>query len=175
MAPAGQRIVAGGKTLQFWWVKSMPLIPASTDVGWSAVEEGTLLGAVTLSADFPDIRGNTMKPGIYTLRYGIEPQDGAHMGVSPYREFLLISPAAEDNSVAALGHDGTIALARQTIGGSHPAAWSVDPPSARNERVGSTAVNETGQTAVIFSVPASRDGKDVGALKFGVILLGTIH
>ena len=174
MAPSGERVVVGGKTLEFWWVKSMPLLPASTEVAWSAVEEGTLVGAVTLSSNYPDIRGMTMKAGIYTLRYGIQPQDGAHTGVSPYREFLMISPAALDNSVGALGHDGTIGIARQSIGGSHPASWSLDPPIA-SERIGATKANDAGQTSVIFSVPASRDGKDVGALKFGLILVGTVQ
>jgi hypothetical protein len=172
MAPSGERIVASGTTLEFWWVKSLPLMPSSTAVAWSAVEEGTLIGAVTLSANYPDIRGKTMKAGIYTLRYGVQPQDGDHAGVSPHREFLMISPAALDNAVGALGHDGTIGLAKQTIGGSHPASWSLDPLIA-SEQTGSTKMNDAGQTSVIFSVPASRDGKDVGALLFGLILVGT--
>src|SRR5947209_999711 len=64
MAPSGARVNVGGKTLEFWWVKSMPLIPSSTGVAWSAVEEGTLVGAVLLNADFGDVRGATVKRGI---------------------------------------------------------------------------------------------------------------
>jgi hypothetical protein len=129
---------------------------------------------VTLSGDYPDVRGKTMKAGIYTLRYGIQPQDGDHAGVSPYRDFLMIAPAAADNSIAALGHDGTIAIAKLSTGSSHPASWALDPP-ASDEQVGSIRMNDTEQSAVIFSVPASRDGKDVGALKFGLILVGTVR
>lgn len=174
MAPQGERVVVGGTTLEFWWVKSMPLLSSSTDVSWSAVEEGTLVGTVALSASYPDIRAGTMKAGIYTLRYGIQPADGAHTGVSPYRDFLLLAPAASDNSVAALGHDGAVALAKQALGGGHPASWCLDPPIAAGE-VGSTRVNEAGQTSVVFSVPVSRDGKDVGTLKFGLVLVGTVQ
>ncbi|HEY2907372.1 MAG TPA: hypothetical protein VGJ29_15825 [Vicinamibacterales bacterium] len=175
MAPGDQRVSVAGATLDFWWVKSMPLVPSSTDVSWSAVEEGTLVGAVTLSSRYRDIRGATLKPGHYTLRYGIEPQNGDHAGVSPYRDFLLLSPADTDNSVAALGHDSVIGISRQSIGGSHPACWALDPPVAAGERIGSVKMNDTEQSAVIFSVPTSRDGKDVGALKFGLVLVGTVY
>ena len=172
IAPGEQRVSVAGATLDFWWVKSMPLVPGSTDVSWSAVEEGTLVGAVVLSSSYRDIRGATLKPGHYTLRYGIEPQNGDHAGVSAYREFLLLSPADADNSAAALSHDSVIGISRQSIGGSHPACWALDPPVADGERVGSMKSNATGQSAVIFSVPTSRDGKDVGALKFGLVLAG---
>jgi hypothetical protein len=172
IAPGDQRVSVAGATLDFWWVKSMPLAPGSTDVSWSAVEEGTLVGAVVLSSSYRDIRGATLKPGHYTLRYGIEPQNGDHAGVSPYREFLLLSPADADNSAAALSHDSLVGISRQSIGGSHPACWALDPPIAGGERVGSVKSTATEQSAVIFSVPTSRDGQDVGALKFGLVLVG---
>jgi hypothetical protein len=34
--------------------------------------------------------------------------------------------------------------------------------------------NEAGHKAVIFQVPVSRDGKDAGMLRFGLILIGEI-
>jgi len=174
MASGGQRVSAAGRTLDFWWVKSLPLTPASTDVSWSAVEEGTLVGAVSVSASYEDIRGKMIKPGVYTLRYGIQPQNGDHLGVSPYRDFLLLSPVAADSATRALGHDDTIALSRQTLGASHPAAWSLDPPVAAGAAVGSTMSTGTGGIAVVFAVAVSRDGRDVGVLQFGLVLVGTV-
>lgn len=174
MAAGGQQVAFADKTLQFSWVKSLPLRSGSNEVAWSSIDEGALVGAVRLSANFPDIRGNTMKAGVYTLRYGIEPADGNHMGVSPYREFLLLSPAAADKSVVALGHDGTIAISRQTIGTSHPACWSLDPPLAAGAPA-SISTDEAGFVHVVFEVPVSRDGKDAGTLKFGLILKGQIQ
>jgi hypothetical protein len=174
MAIGGQQVTFADKTLQFSWVKSLPLRFDSNEVAWSSIDEGTLVGAVRLSANFPDIRGNTMKAGVYTLRYGIQPADGNHLGVSPYREFLLLSPAAADKSVGALGHDGTIAVSKQTIGTTHPAAWSLDPPLTA-EAPASISTDEAGLVHVVFEVPVSRDGKDVGTLKFGLILKGQIQ
>ncbi len=175
MAPGAQRVSVQGATLDFWWVKSLPLVTGSTDVSWSAVEEGTLVGAVTLASNYRDARGATLKPGPYTLRYGIEAQNGGHAAVSAYRGFLLLSPAAADNSAAALSHDSVVVLARQSVGGPYPASWALDPPAASGERVGSVKRNSTRQSALIVSVPASRDGKDVGVLKFGLVLVGTVY
>jgi hypothetical protein len=174
MASGGQQVALAGKTLQFSWVKSLPLRSGSTDATWSEIDEGMLVGAVRLSADFPDIRGSMMKAGVYTLRYGIEPADGNHIGVSPYREFLLLSPAAVDKSVGALGHDGTIAISRQSIGLSHPACWSLDPP-VTSDAPASVHTDQSGFVHVVFEVPVSRDGKDAGTLKFGLILKGQIQ
>jgi hypothetical protein len=174
MATGGQQVAFADKTLQFSWVKSLPLRPDSNEVSWSSIDEGTLVGAVRLTATFPDIRGNTMKAGVYTLRYGIQPADGNHVGVSPYREFLLLSPAAADKSVGALGHDGTIAISRQTIGTTHPASWSLDPPLS-SEAPASISTDDIGFVHVVFEIPVSRDGKDAGTLKFGLILKGQIQ
>ena len=42
-----------------------------------------------------------MKAGVYTLRYAIQPKTDDHFGVSPFRNFLLLSPAAVDKDPAA--------------------------------------------------------------------------
>ena len=174
LAQGGTRVTIGAKTLDFWFVKSLPLRSGSSDVAWSAVDEGALVGAVRVSASHTDIRGKTLKPGVYTLRFALQPQNGDHLGASPYREFLLLGPSAADASPAALGHDAVVDLAKQTIGTSHPAAWSIDPPAAAAAPL-SLQKNDAGLTSVIVSVPASRDGKDVGALKFGIVVTGTIQ
>jgi hypothetical protein len=110
LVEAGVRVVSakGPVTLDFWWVSSLPLAPGSSEVSWADVEEGTLVGAVKLSADYRDVRGREIKAGVYTLRYGIQPANGDHLGVSPYREFLMLSPAAIDTDPAPRGHDGTV-------------------------------------------------------------------
>src|SRR5438552_3635868 len=172
LAPGGQQVAVGGKTLAFWWVKTLPL--RGNEIGWSSIEEGTLVGAVRLASTYNDMRGRALKPGVYTLRYGIQPADGNHLGASPTPEFLLLSPAASDTSAAALGHDGTIKISKLSIGLSHPAVWGLDPPIASGAPL-SLKKNDAGMTAVIFEIPVTRDGKDAGALKFGLILVGEIQ
>ncbi len=173
LAPGGPRVTIGAKTIDFWFVKSLPLKSGTTDVSWSSVEEGALVGATRVSAAHIEIRGKTLKAGIYTLRFALQPQNGDHLGASPYREFLLLGPVGADNSPAALGHDGAVELAKQAIGTSHPAAWSIDPPQT-TAPAGTLQKNDIGLTSVIVEVPVSRDGQDAGTLKFGIVVQGTI-
>lgn len=177
LTPGGVHADVGKAGLDFWWVKALPVKSADGAApAWSAVEEGTLVGAVRVAADYPDIRGKNIKPGVYTLRYGIQPSNGDHLGVSPFREFLLLSPARIDTDPSPRGHDGTVEVSRETIGGSHPAVLSIDPPAAapKDSTLG-THTTELGHHALIVEVPVSRGGAAAGTLRFGVVLVGRIE
>ena len=158
LAPGGVRATANGKALTFWWVKDLQ------GQAWTDVPEGTLIGALKLEEAVPDIRGHVIKPGVYTLRYGIQPATSDHFGISPFRDFLLVSPAAVDMDPAAPGHDGVIALSKQTLGGSHPAVLSIDPPSAKQAPL-DVSTTQLGHKSLIVQV---------GQLKFGIVLIGRI-
>jgi len=159
VAPGGVRATADGTTITFWWVKDLP------GASWTDVPEGTLVGAVKLDAAVRDIRGHVMKPGVYTLRYGIQPSNDDHIGVSPFRNFLLVSPAAVDTDPATRDHDGIIELSRQTLGGKHPAVWSIDPPAGKDAPL-SVYTTDLGHKSLIV---------EVGKLKFGIVLIGRIR
>ena len=173
IGPGGIRATAGSATLTFWWVKQLPTKAATTDgaspAAWSSVQEGTLVGAVKIDKDFRDIRGRVIKAGTYTLRYGLQPTNGDHLGVSPFREFLLLSPAAVDTDPAPKGHDESVELSKQTIGGSHPAVWSLDPPVATDATL-TVHTTDLGHKALIMEVPVA-----AGVLRFGVVLVGKIE
>jgi hypothetical protein len=169
LSSAAQKVTIGGTTLEFWWVSALPVTGGGL-VSWSSVAEGALIGVVRVTGPFKEIRGKTVNPGVYTLRFGLQPQNGDHLGVSPFREYLLLSPTAADSDPKPLGFDGTVAISKQTIGTSHPAALSLDPPTStaapltahRNE------LDHQGITFEVKTVPA-------GTLKFGLILLGLIE
>ncbi len=165
MAPGGVRAAVGANTLTFWWVKQLPL----KSPAWSELPEGSLVGAVKIEKDFRDIRGRVIKAGTYTLRYGIQPANGDHLGVSPFRDFLLLSPVALDKETTALGHKGTVEISKETIGGSHPAVLSIDPPVA-SEAALSLHTTELGHKAIVMEVPIQG-----GTLRFGVVLVGKIE
>jgi len=158
VAPGGVRATANGTVITFWWVTDLP------GASWAEVPEGTLVGAVKLDADVRDIRGRVMKAGVYTLRYGIQPANDDHFGISPFRNFLLVSPAAVDKDPATVDHDGVIALSRQTLGGKHPAVLSIDPPAGKDAAL-AVYTTDLGHKSLIV---------EVGKLKFGIVLIGKI-
>jgi len=110
-----------------------------------------------------------LNAGVYTLRYALQPVNGDHLGVSPFREFLLASPAAIDRRAEATGYHEAVNLSRQAIGSSHPAVLSIDPPVA-TAGAGTVTTNEAGHTMVVVEVPVSGGG----VLRFGLVLVGRI-
>ncbi len=163
---SGAKVVVGGATLDIWWVQSM----GGDGPGWSGVESGTLVGAVRVTGPFKEIRGKVVAPGVYTLRYGQQPQNGDHLGISTYRDFLLVSPASADQDPKVLGFDGVVALSKQVIGTSHPASLSLDPPEAAPGASLSAYKNDSGHDGVVFEVQR----KPSGTIKFGLIVSGLI-
>lgn len=171
MAAGGVRAVVEGVTLDLWFVKGLEF--GAAPVAWARLDEGTLVGAVRISGAFHDIRGKVIKAGTYTLRYGVQPDNGDHLGTSPWRDFLLLVPAALDTALPARGHDGTVDLSKRTIGGSHPAAWSIDPPET-TEAMLARHKTELGHQALVVEIPCTVSGKPAGPLRFGVVLIGRI-
>ena len=159
VAPGGVRATASGTTITFWWVADLP------GATLADVPDGTLIGAVKLDADTRDIRGRLMKAGIYTLRYAVQPKTDDHFGVSPFRNFLLLSPAAVDKDPAAPDIKGAIELSKQTLGGDHPAVLSIDPPAGKDAPL-SVYTTDLGHKSLIV---------EVGKLKFGIVLIGRIR
>jgi hypothetical protein len=163
IAPGGVRATVGANTLTFWWVKELP------KATWGDLPEGSLVGAVKIEKDFRDVRGRVVRAGTFTLRYGIQPANGDHLGVSPYRDFLLLSPAARDTDPAPRGHDGTIEFSKEAIGGSHPAVLSLDPPVASDAPL-TVHTTDVGLKALVMEVPIAG-----GTLRFGLVLIGKIE
>lgn len=162
---SGVKVIVGGATLDIWLVQSLP----GDGPGWSNVDSGTLVGAMRVTGPFKEIRGKVVAPGAYTLRFGLQPQNGDHLGISTFREFLVISPAGVDTDPKVLGFDGVVELSKQVIGTSHPAGLSLDPPEDAPGAVLSTYKNEHGHDGVVFEVR-----KGAGTVKFGLIVSGLI-
>ena len=162
LAPAA-KVTTGAATLDIWLVQK---VERSADgPGWANVDSGTLVGAMRVSGEFKEIRGKAVKPGVYTLRYGLQPQNGDHLGISTFRDFVLLSPAALDTDPKVLGFDGVVALSKEVIGTAHPASLSLDPPEEASGAALSTYQNELGHEGVVLQI---------SALKFGLIVSGLI-
>jgi hypothetical protein len=162
LVPAA-KVTVGAATLDIWLVQKLERSAGGS--GWTNVESGTLVGAMRVSGDFKEIRGKAVKPGVYTVRYGLQPQNGDHLGISTFRDFVLLSPAALDKDPKALGFDGVVALSKEVIGTAHPASLSLDPPEDAPGAALSVYKNELGHEGVVLQIES---------LKFGLIVSGLI-
>lgn len=130
----GTKIVADNGTayVEIWLRSTMPAGPntGESSVTLPTIPPGALLGVLRFPAKGSDRRGQTIAPGVYTLRYGNYPVNGNHQGVAPQRDFLILVPAALDKSESAVSDfDALMELSRKASGTPHPAVlsfWKAD-------------------------------------------------
>lgn len=124
----------GGVVCEIWWVAAAPSGGApQQNTSLSSIPHGALLGVVRYPARFNDRRGQTIKPGTYTMRYSFFPMNGDHQGAAPQRDFAILSLAATDTDAAAKPlYDPLMNMSRKASGTPHPlvlSIWKDDPPS----------------------------------------------
>jgi len=127
--PAGYRVLDGqGKPFaEFWLRKSIPASakPAGPKgvIQFPFLQEGELLGVMQLIGEAHDYRDQAIAKGVYTVRYGLQPVNGDHLGVSPFRDYVLLLPGAKDKTVAMLPRKQLETQSAESAGSSHPAVF----------------------------------------------------
>jgi hypothetical protein len=122
----------GKPICEIWFAKSIQTASAEVSgANFGKIAEGALVGVINFTSDAIDFRGQNLKSGFYTLRYGLILQDGNHLGVSEARDFLLASPVAEDKDPAAQSKtEDLLKVSRIASGTLHPSVWSLVPVSS---------------------------------------------
>jgi hypothetical protein len=133
---------------------TLPLIPV-----------GALVGVIRFDGKGADRRGQTIKAGVYTLRYGIMPINGDHQGAAPQRDFLLLTPAAEDRDLNSTpGFEALVAMSRKASGTPHPAVlslWKADSDTPGLTKQGDadwvlqTKIGDTPVAVILVGVASS--------------------
>jgi hypothetical protein len=83
--------------------------------------EGELLGAARYAAEGFDYRDQAIEPGVFTVRYGLQPVNGDHLGVSETRDYALLLPAARDTTPDVLTRKTLETQSAEAAGSNHPA------------------------------------------------------
>lgn len=169
LEPQGTRLIdgKGAPISEVWLVKSLTAGSAgSPDAVYSTLGVGELVGVLHFPSQGSDFRGQPIKPGYYTLRYATIPQDGNHMGVNPYPDFLLMSPVSADTQISqTLKVEDLIKLSKQASGTAHPAILSLIPVS-QGAAFPSVVQDDQGHWAVQV--------KAGGSLPMALILVGQV-
>jgi len=115
----------GKSYAEFWLRKSVPAKgkPAGPEAAvlFPVLAEGELLGALRFPGEGHDYRDQTIAQGVYTLRYGLQPVNGDHLGVSTYRDYALLVPAGKDQALANLASKKLEEQSASSAGTNHPA------------------------------------------------------
>jgi hypothetical protein len=133
LAQPGHRVTKDGKVLAEIWLRAAAPPTGGVNEGALSVEYGALassalLGVVRFPAPWIDYRETEVPAGLYTMRYWVQPADGDHMGVSQYRDFVMLCPAAEDaDPDAVYEQEPLMALSEKASGKTHPAVIALFP------------------------------------------------
>jgi hypothetical protein len=122
--------VAGnqGPVLEIWFQRVVPAREAEGEqlgIAYPRLIEGSLIAAARVISASRDFRARQVPAKVYTLRYALHPVDGNHMGVAAHRDFLMLSLADDDASVAVRSLTDLLAASRKASGSTHPAVLSL--------------------------------------------------
>lgn len=87
------------------------------------LSDGELVGAIKFLAEGHDYRDQTIAPGVYTLRYLLQPINGDHLGTSDTRDFVVLVPSAKDKNLAPIVRKPLEERSAEAAGSSHPAVF----------------------------------------------------
>ena len=83
--------------------------------------DGELIGLLEFPSEGHDYRDQVIAKGLYTMRYGLQPVNGDHLGVSTYRDYSLLVPVAKDQKPDVMPRKQLEARSAESAGTSHPA------------------------------------------------------
>lgn len=172
LSPASTSVTqSGAPYCEIWMRTSIPAAaqPSSAlGVNYGTLVEGELVGAIHFDAAVKDFRNQPVKPGTYLMRYGLQPVDGNHQGVSDYRDFFLLTPPDQDTSADNLADNPMYVLSRKTTTTGHPSVWSLVPTDDAPGLLPGTKQNtDENFWAVYFQAALGASPTKIGLVIFG--------
>lgn len=148
----------------FWWSKQIPAQKKAAnsppDILYSGIQPGTFLGVISLLSYREDFQHHVLRPGLYTMRYVQLQQDGDDNAISPYRDFVILSPGWLDKDPEAivpldeLTKRGTIASHKD-----EPAVMSLVPVNPAYKKFPAAVADDRGFCTLQVQLPQQREGK----------------
>jgi hypothetical protein len=168
LAPQGYRVTLDdGSAVELW--------PRAQVLGGSKAREdatyslalSTFTGVIHFEKNTRDYRGDTIHAGFYNLRYGLQPNDGNHLGTSPTPDFLLlVPPAADTDPDHNFDFKALVDLSAQATGQKHPGPLNLVPADAKEFPSVTTDMDD--HTILFFKVKTQS-----GDLPMGLVVKGT--
>jgi len=170
LAPAGTRVLRGGKPfVDFWFRSALPTGDAKGGLGilYGSLKASGLVGVARFHGGASDFKAQKFPAGVYTMRYGLQPEDGDHQGTAESRDFLLLCPAAADPSPEPMEAKDLHKLSAKVNGKKHPAVlYLVGGQGGTLPRV---VKDEAAERAVFEAEAPAAGGKP---LRLSIVIVG---
>jgi hypothetical protein len=141
---SGVKVIRGtSRTVcEIWLRKEIPASAATSSGVQYPFQPGDLIGVVRFPREGSDFRDQDIAEGVYTLRYGLQPVDGAHVGTFPTRDFLVLSKAEDDQSAEPVDAMALTERSTEASETSHPAILALIKLEEKAESYPSITENE---------------------------------
>jgi len=117
---------------EFWFRKTLPLEkkPESSPQALKSIKVATLIGVVKVHESKRDYRDDDLYDGVHTMRFGIIPEDGNHLGASQYPYFVLLTSCKIDLKLGGFKSvKELIKASSEDTASEHPMVMSLWPVS----------------------------------------------
>ena len=175
LGTAGFRINdAGGKLVcDVWFRNELPVLEKTPEaLVMYPIDPGTLVGAIRFPTAGSDYRNQKIKAGVYSLRYGHQPQDGNHLGTAEYRDFLILVQAAEDKSAAKLTQEQVMDLSKKVSGSTHPSILSLLPPQKGRDKLPMMVHQDTLELEVLVAKTVGKSASKSQDVQIELVAVG---
>lgn len=167
LAPEGYRILKpDGKPLADLWLRKA--IPARTRpagpegaVQFPFLVPGELLGAIRYHDEGHDYRDQAIVPGTYTIRFGLHPVNGDHLGVSPFRDYGLLVPASLEKGPGTIGPKELEHDSAEAAGTNHPAVLLLTSVTGSSSPGGAFRDDSKGFSGIVLPLSLKVDDEPV--------------
>jgi hypothetical protein len=166
-----------GVVCDIWLAKEIPLKPkfkSSLRIKYP-FPTGELVGVIRFPASSTpsDFRGQALKPGTYTLRYGLQPDDGNHLGTSDIRDFLVGCPPDNDSSPKRVEDiKDLFKLSAGAAGGTHPAIFLLIPPPDKPFSGASVVADEEKHFLILETNASGKDADQKVSIPLSIVTVG---
>jgi hypothetical protein len=178
LQPKAVELLDGDKpAFEFWFRSDLPLKskPAAAGKALDSVLETVLVGAVSVSGGQRDYKDNEIAPGAYTMRFGLQPQDGDHLGTAEFPYFAVLIPAAADTQPDGIKSFKEMARASgKNTASNHPIVLSLRPVSTDGGDPPTLQEPAAEHKSVRVKVPA-RAGEEKTSVVFELVCKGHGH
>ncbi|MFO1501501.1 MAG: hypothetical protein U1G07_24460 [Verrucomicrobiota bacterium] len=125
-----QLIEGDQAAFEFWFGREIPLKGKIEGVGngLQALSEMTLLGVATIGEGKRDYKDSEIPAGTYTMRFGLQPQDGDHLGTADFPYFVVLIPAKSDQELQSFKtYKAMLKASGKATATGHPIVISLRP------------------------------------------------
>jgi len=166
-----------GVICDLWLAKEIPLKPkfkSSLRIKYP-FQTGELIGVIRFPATSKpnDFRGQDLKPGTYTLRYGLQPDDGNHLGTSDIRDFLVGCPPDKDSSPKRIEDiKDLFKLSAGASGSTHPAIFLLTAPPDKPFEQASVVADDEKHLLILQTMASGKDADQKVSIPLSVVTVG---